>query len=400
MSIFQLSLLVTALLSSLITDRQGRERIDSLSLVFKMDHIEYAGQILRKVLDNWATPVNQLRTQTLKALREYVSDGKFSHASHFGALKAMIALGPDVIEECLLPQLDQYLQGSVVESSNNIMTNGNGTAANVNGNNSYLVREGIKKNFLYLMHGTLLMASRMVLDKYVQNQNHHTASFDKVLKIYQSLERHFGDSICICALPSIPHQQQGPSEDDGNQDQEQLTQPFVVHHNRVRVRRLGSQGGPEDNSIDELLLGGQGARLNGYPESSSTNNSKTVPTLNGSGGFSALFSTQPVTMSYKVRAAFEPAAAPGKVTTVNICPRIRISTVGPGCAMWSEQKLKNRKTALIMSAPRVSPNYKSPLRSVGVIKRLTNAPAKLTTTTTASSRSGRSFNSCSISHVI
>jgi hypothetical protein len=86
----QLSHLVTALLSSLITDRPGRERNDSSANVFKMDHVQHAAQILKHVLDAWATPVNQLRSQTHRALREYLNDGKISYASHYGALSAMV----------------------------------------------------------------------------------------------------------------------------------------------------------------------------------------------------------------------------------------------------------------------------------------------------------------------
>jgi hypothetical protein len=33
-------------------------------------------------------------------------------SSHYGALSALIALGPAVLDECLLPQMDQYLNNS------------------------------------------------------------------------------------------------------------------------------------------------------------------------------------------------------------------------------------------------------------------------------------------------
>ena len=65
-----------------------------------------------QVLNRWATPVNQLRSQTHRALREYLKDEKISYSSHYGALCALIALGPAVLDECLLPQMDQYLNNT------------------------------------------------------------------------------------------------------------------------------------------------------------------------------------------------------------------------------------------------------------------------------------------------
>ena len=69
----------------------------------------YCPNLIHQVLDRWATPVNQLRSQTHRALREYLRDGKTSYSSHFGAMSALVALGPAVLDECLLPQMDQYL---------------------------------------------------------------------------------------------------------------------------------------------------------------------------------------------------------------------------------------------------------------------------------------------------
>ena len=74
---FQLSHLVTALLSSLIVDRPGppqqqqQAKLHSNTII-NVDHVQQASQILRQVLDRWATPVNQLRTQTHSALRVYL----------------------------------------------------------------------------------------------------------------------------------------------------------------------------------------------------------------------------------------------------------------------------------------------------------------------------------------
>ena len=59
--------------------------------------------------DRWATPVNQLGPQTHNALRIYLKDPNWSHSSHYGVLSAMIALGPRVLDEFLVPQLEAYI---------------------------------------------------------------------------------------------------------------------------------------------------------------------------------------------------------------------------------------------------------------------------------------------------
>ena len=121
-----LSHLVTAILSSLKTDRgrplqlshqnghHGRGIYtdagggEDLYDETKIEHVPMAANILRYALDRWSTPVNLLRGQTLKALVVQFNDAGLSFVSHYGALRALIALGPRVIEEQVLPHLDRY----------------------------------------------------------------------------------------------------------------------------------------------------------------------------------------------------------------------------------------------------------------------------------------------------
>ena len=123
----QLSHLVTAILSSLKTDRgrslqaqqnghHGRSRFtdggsggEDIYDELRIGHVPMAANILRRALDRWSTPVNLLRGQTLKALVAQFNDAGLSFASHYGALRALIALGPNVLEEQLLPHLDAYV---------------------------------------------------------------------------------------------------------------------------------------------------------------------------------------------------------------------------------------------------------------------------------------------------
>ena len=74
----------------------------------KFEHVPMAANILRHALDRWSTPVNLLRGQTLKALVAQFNDAGLSFVSHYGALRALIALGPRVLEEQVLPHLDRY----------------------------------------------------------------------------------------------------------------------------------------------------------------------------------------------------------------------------------------------------------------------------------------------------
>ena len=112
-----LSHLVTALLSTLITDRSNKEpKNDDFNKdsVKKLYHISYAAQVLKLVLDKWATPINQLKLQTHKALREYLNDPKSSSSSQYGALTALIHLGPQVLIENLLPQMNRYVNQTFI----------------------------------------------------------------------------------------------------------------------------------------------------------------------------------------------------------------------------------------------------------------------------------------------
>eukprot|EP00088_Acartia_fossae_P013459 TRINITY_DN17059_c0_g1_i1.p1 TRINITY_DN17059_c0_g1~~TRINITY_DN17059_c0_g1_i1.p1 ORF type:complete len:341 (+),score=30.20 TRINITY_DN17059_c0_g1_i1:767-1789(+) len=55
----------------------------------------------------WATPTNQLRAQTLKALRE--NCGNELSYSQYGSIVSLSILGPEVVQECVLPQLENLI---------------------------------------------------------------------------------------------------------------------------------------------------------------------------------------------------------------------------------------------------------------------------------------------------
>jgi len=90
-----LSHLVTALLTTIL----GQE------ISSTVEHIPLAASILSLALARWATQVNQLRSQTLRHLREFVSmeRGGVSAQAQYGAIVTLTMLGPDVLCDSLSP---------------------------------------------------------------------------------------------------------------------------------------------------------------------------------------------------------------------------------------------------------------------------------------------------------
>ena len=166
-----LSHLVTALLSSLIVDRPGQQSHhyqQQMNGCLNVDHVQHASRILRQVLDRWSTPVNQLRSQTHRALRDYLKEDKISYSSHFGALSAMIALGPDVLEDCLLPQLEKYIQRTR-EKMQKAEEEQLAAVASFNLKDAGFYESAKKKITLNLIWGTLIAAARCLISYYYTN---------------------------------------------------------------------------------------------------------------------------------------------------------------------------------------------------------------------------------------
>lgn len=93
-----LSYLVSALLGFLIKENKDFNPVE---------HVQLAACVLSQALYRWATPTNLLRTQTLRALKEN-SSSHFSYAQ-YGSLYSLFILGPQVLEECLMPLYETLL---------------------------------------------------------------------------------------------------------------------------------------------------------------------------------------------------------------------------------------------------------------------------------------------------
>jgi len=93
-----LSHLVTALITTILDQDMSNSSID---------HVPLAATILSVALDRWATPVNQLRSQTLRHLRDFVCPsqerGPGTQPAQYGALTCLTILGPSVLCGILHP---------------------------------------------------------------------------------------------------------------------------------------------------------------------------------------------------------------------------------------------------------------------------------------------------------
>jgi len=203
-----LSHLVTALLSSLIVDRSGgpggaqgggaQHRLIQTNTITNVDHVQQTSQILRQVLDRWATPVNQLGPQTHNALRIYLKDPNWSHSSHYGVLSAMIALGPRVLDEFLVPQLEAYILRIAEQMQQ--ATNTANTAVLVK-RTADLKVAAAKIQVLNLMWGTLVIASRSLLGYHTSTYKRASDTDQAVSKrataLYNLIQNHFGDAVSM-----------------------------------------------------------------------------------------------------------------------------------------------------------------------------------------------------------
>lgn len=193
--------MVTALLSTLITKDKCEENK-------KTDHVHYASQILKLVLNNWATSVNQLRQQTHKALRDILTDSKRLLGSHFGALSALIALGPKVLKDCVLPLMDRYLNS--LEINHEVISNGHSP--------SFKSRKEEEVNLIFSTFGT---AARSAL----KNCNS--------VEEYKMMYKHFGDALLYSPLPKMIDQDLPVNEPAGRLKIRPLPYSLVLPNHRI-----------------------------------------------------------------------------------------------------------------------------------------------------------------------
>jgi len=171
-----LTYLVSSLLAFLIKDR------DESSSVGAMVHLQLAASVLKDALDRWATPTNQLSSQTLRALEENCkANAKFMQ---LGALTALNILGSHTIHVIFKVQVFEHLLTGLLHYVQQTATNITSISpVSINIANHSL---GLLKNI-----GVSII-------KFCQQKGG-----DELERFYQMsdlLAKHFGDAL----LPNIP----------------------------------------------------------------------------------------------------------------------------------------------------------------------------------------------------
>ena len=186
--------------------------------------------------------VNQLKLQTQTALMGQFNHPKRSIVSQYGALTALIALGPQVLESCVWPQMDKYLntlESKFNEKGQIVMSNGHSLQ-------DQPTPHSTKRQDLALIWGTFLLAARSMLHSANSNsiQDNTIKDNNCIHQIYQTVFKHFGDSV-LCNIPLPKMKTTNVSPD------------FESSGTRLRIRPLPCSSGssaPRSNLLIEYFL--------------------------------------------------------------------------------------------------------------------------------------------------
>lgn len=69
---------------------------------------DYAARVLAQIVHTWSSPINHLMHTTIRSLKEVLCDHTKPFCCHYGAVMGVKALGPQVIDDVLVPQLPVY----------------------------------------------------------------------------------------------------------------------------------------------------------------------------------------------------------------------------------------------------------------------------------------------------
>ncbi|XP_048731992.2 TAF6-like RNA polymerase II p300/CBP-associated factor-associated factor 65 kDa subunit 6L isoform X2 [Ostrea edulis] len=69
---------------------------------------DYAARVLAQIVHTWASPINHLMNTIIRNLKEVLCDHAKPFCCHYGAAVGLQALGPQVIDDVLVPQLPVY----------------------------------------------------------------------------------------------------------------------------------------------------------------------------------------------------------------------------------------------------------------------------------------------------
>ncbi|KAL5008417.1 hypothetical protein ScPMuIL_013998 [Solemya velum] len=69
---------------------------------------DYAARLLGQIVHCWSSPVNHLRYNTVKTMKEVLYDHTKPFCSHYGAVMGLLSLGYQCLEDVLVPHLSSY----------------------------------------------------------------------------------------------------------------------------------------------------------------------------------------------------------------------------------------------------------------------------------------------------
>jgi len=233
-----LSYLVSALLGFLIKENKDLNPVE---------HVQLAACVLSQALYRWATPTNLLRTQTLKALKEN-SSNHLSYAQ-YGSLYSLFILGPQVLEECLMPLYETLLSNLWTSLAQEQQRS--------------CARNGSTSGGGHQLGNWSLGLLRLIGAKVVSHWRKRRADYRAAKNLYKLLDVYFGDSLVPFIFPT------GGSDRTDAGRSRRLAPTAGQGHGRLRIRKvrtmpttLGS-GGPRHEAVGGGGAGGTGAGGNG-----------------------------------------------------------------------------------------------------------------------------------------
>ncbi|XP_071079391.1 TAF6-like RNA polymerase II p300/CBP-associated factor-associated factor 65 kDa subunit 6L [Haliotis cracherodii] len=157
---------------------------------------DYAARLLAQIVTRWSSPLNHLRYNTEKNLKETLHDLTKPHCSHYGAIMGLLSLGCKQVEEIIVPHLSSFMPRLCATMED------------------LSVGNAISRADAFKVHGALLLAAELVLKRrnndfekqYFQADAEDSGTLENSgmesvvckktpCEIYKELYEYFGDSL-------------------------------------------------------------------------------------------------------------------------------------------------------------------------------------------------------------
>ncbi|XP_041353435.1 eukaryotic translation initiation factor 5B-like [Gigantopelta aegis] len=213
---------------------------------------DYAACLLAKIVNKWDSPVNHLRYNTIKSLKDALYDLTKPHCSHYGAVMALLALGCQVVKDIVVPHLAVIMPHLSAVMEDNSLPN------------------AVAKADAYKVHGALLLAAELLLKQSIHefeskfipdedvgecvletlqiNSSNNSDELPGLLDkspsdFYKELHEYFGDSLSVklpimdvskVFKPVKTKEKINLSDPEGSKTGEQLLEDFME---QVRIQQ-------------------------------------------------------------------------------------------------------------------------------------------------------------------